>query len=151
MSTPQERIQSDLKAAMRARDGERLSTLRMLLSQLENERISSGQAIDDDAFVAVVRRGLKQRRDAAEQYRQGAREELAAKEEREAAILEEYLPRQASEDDIRRAVEEHVVAHDLAGPKAMGPTMKAMLERFGGTADGATVSRLVREVLAARG
>ena len=151
MTTPLDRVQSDLKDAMRAREAERLSTLRMLLAELKNERIARGAELDDQAFVAVVRRGIKQRRDAAGQYREGGRAELADKEEREVVVLEGYLPRQASEDEIRAAVEEHVVAQGLAGPKAMGPVMKAMQDRFAGTADGATLSRIAREVLAARG
>jgi uncharacterized protein YqeY len=133
---------------MKSGEKERLSTLRMLLSEVNNEEIRSGREVDDAAFPAVVKRALKQRKEAADQFRKGDRPELAAKEEREAAILEEYLPRQASEEEIRAAIVEIVAAQGLAGPAAIGVVMKAVLARFGGAADGALVNRLAREALA---
>lgn len=147
--TPQERIESDVKDAMRARDKERLSTLRMLLSEIKNEKIKLGKDLDDDAFLAVVRRALKQRRDSETQYREGGRDELADKEHREAELLETYLPAQASEDEVRAAIEELVEAEGLSGPKGIGPVMKGMMKRFGASADGATINRLAREILGA--
>src|SRR4029078_9507498 len=87
MSTPQQRIEEDLKQSMKARDAERTSTLRMLLASLKNEKISLGHEVSEEEFVTVVQRGVKQRQDSVEQYRKGGREELAAKEEREAALL----------------------------------------------------------------
>ncbi len=88
MSTPQERIQSDLKDALKAKDRERLDTLRMLLSEIKNEKIRGGREVDEKAFVGLVRKAIKQRKDSAEQYRGGGRGELADKEEREPALLE---------------------------------------------------------------
>src|SRR3954447_9426007 len=93
-AAPQERVQNDLKQAMKARDAERTSTLRMLLAELKNERIKVGHEVGEEEFVAVVQRGVKQRNDSVEQYRQNAREELAAKEEREVKVLTTYLPAQ---------------------------------------------------------
>lgn len=150
MPTPQARVESDLKTALKSGDKERLSTLRLLLTEIKNERIRRGEELDDEAFIAVVRRALKQRQEAAESYRGGARTELAEKEEREAAVLEEYLPKQASEEEVRAAVEEIAAAENLSGPAGMGPLMKAALARFGTAADGKTVSRIAREVLTAR-
>lgn len=147
MSTPQERVQDDVKAAMKARDKERLSTLRMLLTEIKNERIASGEELDEDAFLTVVKRLVKQRRDSVEQYRNGGREELAAKEEQEITVLDEYLPEQVSEDDIRSAVEAFVAENDLSGPRGIGPVMKEMMARFGAAAEGGVVSRIAREVL----
>ena len=147
MTTPLDRVQADIKAAMKAREPERLSTLRMLLSALKNQQIASGESIDDDRFVAVVRTAIKQRKDAADQFRKGDRLELAEKEEAEIEILSPYLPTQASDDEIREAVRAHIEAEGLSGPKAMGMVMKAILAKFGATADGATVSRIAREVL----
>ncbi len=148
MSTPQDRIQADVKAALKARDKERVSTLRMLLAELKNEKIRRGDAVDDDAFLAVVRRGIKQRQDSVEQFRRGDREELAAKEEREIGILEAYMPQQADEGQVREAIRAFVEAEGLSGPKGLGPVMKAMLAHFGGRADGKTINRLAREILA---
>lgn len=147
MSTPQERVQEDVKTAMKARDKERLSTLRMLLTEVKNERIASGEELDEEAFLTVVKRLVKQRRDSVEQYRNGGREELAAKEEQEITVLEDYLPEQVGEDEIRAAVEAFVSENDLSGPRGIGPVMKEMMARFGASAEGGTVSRIAREVL----
>ncbi len=148
MNTPLEQIQADLKAAMKARDKERLGTLRMLLAEIKNEKIRAGKEVDDDAFVRLVRKAVKQREDSAEQYLKGDRGELAAKEEREAGILGAYLPQQVGEDEIRQAVEELVAAEGLSGPQGIGPVMKAMMARFGGTADGKTINQIARQILA---
>jgi uncharacterized protein YqeY len=150
MTTPQQRIESDLKTAMKAGDKERLSTLRMLLADVKNERIRRGGEVDEAGLVALVRKGIKQRQESAEQFRRGGREEQAAKEEREAEHLGEYLPQQAGEEEVRAAVEELVEAEGLSGPAAMGRVMRATMERFGSRADGAVVNRLAREVLEAR-
>lgn len=148
MSTPQERLQNDVKEAMKAQDKERLGTLRMLLTEVKNEKIKLGQELGESEFIAAVRRLVKQRHDSATQYRDGGRAELAEKEEREITILETYLPQQASEDEIRAAIAELVAAQGLTGPKDIGKVMKPTLERFGARADGGTISRLARELLA---
>ncbi len=147
MSTPQERIQSDLKDALKAKDKDRLGTLRMLLTDLKNEKIRRGDEVDEEGFLAAVRRGIKQRRDSEKQFRDGGRQDLADKEKLEAEILAAYLPQQVGEDELRAAVEEHVAAEGLEGPRGIGPVMKAMMKRFGGTADGATIHKIAREVL----
>ncbi len=144
----QARVEAELKAAMKAREAEKVSTLRLLLAEVKNERIRLGQDLDEPAFAAVVQKGIKRRQEAAEQYRKGAREEAAAKEEREAAILQAYLPEQVSEDEIRAAVTEVIRAQGLNGPAALGQVMKAMMARFRGRADGAVVNRIARETLA---
>lgn len=148
MSTPQERIQDDLKQALKAKQPERLATLRMLLSEIKNEKIRAGGEVDDDAFARLVKKAVKQRQDSAEQYRKGDRAELAAKEDREAEILTAYLPEQVGEAEIRQAIEELVASEGLAGPQAIGAVMKAMLARFGGAADGRTINQIARAVLA---
>jgi uncharacterized protein YqeY len=147
MSSPKDRVQDDVKAAMKAGEKEKLATLRMLLTEINNERIRTGEAVDEDRFAALVRKAIKQRHEAAEQFEKGGREESAAKEEREAVFLEEYLPKQATEEEIRAAVERFVAEEGLSGPAAMGPVMKAMLAHFGARADGGTVSKIARQVL----
>jgi uncharacterized protein YqeY len=146
--SPKVRIGNDVKTAMKSGDKERLSTLRMLLSEVNNEEIRSGSEVDDAALPAIVRRSIKQRREAAEQFRKGGRPELAEKEEREIAVLEEYLPKQATEDEIRAVVGEIVAAKGLSGPAAIGVVMKEALARLGSSAEGAVVSRIARELLA---
>jgi hypothetical protein len=145
---PQQRIEADVKAAMKGQEKERLSTLRMLLTEIKNERIRRGSEVDEADFVSLVRKSIKQREDAASQYRAGQREELAAKEEAEIKVLEGYLPAQVDEGQVRAAIEELVAARGLSGPAAIGPVMKEMLARFGASADGATINRIAREVLA---
>ncbi len=144
---PLESIQSDLKTALKAGEKEKVATLRLLLSAIQNEQIARGAALDQAGFLALVRKSIKQRQDSAEQYRQGGREELAAKEEREAEILGAYLPPAVDEDEIRSALREFITARDLSGPSAIGPIMKEMLGRFAGRTDGGTINRLAREIL----
>ena len=134
---------------MKAGDKERLSTLRMLLTELNNEAIKNGE-VDDAGFVVLVRRAIKQRDEAAEQFARGDRPELAAKELREKEILSSYLPAQADEATIRAAAEEIATTQGLAPGAGMGVLMKALRERFGTSADGATLSRVSKEVLQSR-
>ncbi|HEV2851222.1 MAG TPA: GatB/YqeY domain-containing protein [Thermoanaerobaculia bacterium] len=146
---PQQRIEADVKTAMKSGEKEKLSTLRMLLTEIKNERIRrKGEEVDEAGFISLVRKAIKQREDSISQYRQGGREELAAKEEAEMKLLEAYLPAQVDEGQIRAAVEELVASRGLSGPAAIGPIMKEMLARFGSSADGATINRIARETLA---
>jgi hypothetical protein len=147
-TTPQQRIEADLKTAMKAGEKERLSTLRMLLTEVKNEKIRRMGEVDEAGFVSLVRKAIKQREEAAAQYKTGGREELAAKEESEAKMLAEYLPAQVDEGQIRAAIQEVVASRGLSGPAAIGPIMKEMLARFGSSADGSTINRIAREVLA---
>ena len=144
---PQEQIESHVKEALRAGEKEKLSTLRLLLSEIKNERIRGGEEVDEETFFRLVRKGIKQRKDSAEQYRKGSRAELAEAEEREAEYLLAYLPAQASEAELRAAIQDFVEAEGLSGPGAIGPVMKAMVARFSGRSDGGTISRIAREVL----
>lgn len=146
-TTPQQRIEADLKTAMKAGEKERLSTLRMLLTEIKNERIRRGSDVDEPGFVSLVRKAIKQREEASLQYRNGHREELAAKEDSEAKMLAAYLPAQVDEGQIRDAVAALVAERGLSGPAAIGPVMKEMLARFGSAADGAVINRIAREVL----
>lgn len=133
---------------MKSGEKERLSTLRMLLTEIKNERIRRGAEVDEDGFVSLVRKAIKQREESISQYRKGGREELAAKEEAELGMLSAYLPAQVDEAQIRAAVQEIVDEKGLSGPAAMGPIMKGVIARFGSSADGATINRIAREVLA---
>jgi len=147
MTTPQERIEADLKTAMKAGEKERLGTLRMLLTEVKNDRIKRGAEVDEAGFAALVRKAIKQREESVEQYRKGGRPELAEKEEREAGMLAAYLPAQADPAQIRAAVEAFVAERGLSGPAGIGQVMKEMLARFGSAADGATINKIAREVL----
>ena len=146
-TAPQQRVESDLKAALKAGEKAKLSTLRLLLTEIKNERIRLRAEVDEAAFTALIRRAMKQREESAAQYRQGNRADLAAKEESEAATLAAYLPAQLGEEQIRAALQELVTARGLSGAAALGAVMKESRNLFGGAADNATVSRIAREVL----
>ena len=145
--SPRADLERDIKDALRARESERLQTLRMLLAEVKNKSIELGRDLDSDEFTGVVRKGIKQRHEAALQFEQGKRPELQAKELREAEHLERYLPAQVSEDDLRQAIRELVAERGLTAPSGIGPVMKEMMKRFGGAADGAMINRIAREVL----
>jgi len=147
-ASPQQRIEAEVKAAMKSGEKEKLSTLRMLLTEIKNERIRRGGEVDEAGFVSLVRKSIKQREESISQYRAGGREELAAKEAAEVKMLEVYLPAQVDEGQIRAAIEAIVAERGLSGPAAMGTIMKETLARFGSSADGSTINRIAREVLA---
>ncbi len=147
MSTPQETIQTQIKEALKAGDKERLSTLRLLLAAIKNETIRAGEEVDEAGFLKLVRKAIKQRKDSAEQYRKGDREELASKEEREAEILASYLPPQVDEEELRSSIAALVESEGLAGPAASGTIMKTMMAKYAGRTDGGTVNKIARELL----
>lgn len=144
---PQTRLESDLKEAMKARDKDRTSTLRMLLAMVKNRRIELGSEVSEAELVALVRKAIKQREDSVVQYRAGNRPELAQKEESEIVILETYLPPPVDESAVREEVRAYLRSAGLSGPKAMGPAMKELSARFAGKVDGKTLSGIVREAL----
>jgi uncharacterized protein YqeY len=146
-ATPQQRIEAALKSALKSGDKNRLGTMRLLLTDIKNERIRRGGEVDEAGFVSLVRKAIKQREEAAAQYRTGNRQELAAKEEGEAAILAGFLPTGPGEAEMRAAIAALIAERGLSGPAAIGPIMKEMLARFGAAADGAAINRIARELL----
>ena len=148
MSTPKEILDRDIRAALKAGERERLGTLRMLLNEVDNTRIREQREVDDETFARLVRRGIKQREESAEQYEKGGRPELAAKERREIEVLEEYLPPEIDEEELRAAIDAILAELDETAPGAIGPVMREMMSRYAGRADGARINQLVRERLA---
>jgi uncharacterized protein YqeY len=144
-----QRIDQDLTEALKAREAERLGALRMVKTALKlRETEVPGSLGDEDAF-RVLNTLIKQRRDAAEQFRSAGREDLAQKEEREAKIILAYLPGAASGEDMARAVEEAVAETGATSPKDMGAVMKAARARLqGATVDGKALADLVKARLA---
>ena len=146
--TIQEKIQSDLAEAMRSKEALRLSVLRMMKSAVKNKEVDKMRPLEEAEVLGVLNTLVKQRKDSVEQFRKGGREELALKEEAEIKIIEEYLPAGASDEDLRRAIEEAVQETGAASIKDMGKVMKATMARLSGkTADGSRVSQLVKEKL----
>jgi uncharacterized protein YqeY len=146
--TLQEKIQSHLAEAMKSKDQLRLSVLRMMKTAVKNKEIEKMKPLDEGEAMAVLNTLVKQRKDSAEQFRTGGREEMARKEEAEIKIIEQYLPAAASEDDIRKAIGEAIQETGASSMKDMGKVMKATMARLAGkTADGSRVSQLVKEKL----
>ena len=146
--TLQEKIQSQITGAMRNKDSLRLSVLRMMKSAVKNKEIEKMKPLEEAEVLAVLKSLVKQRKDSVDQFRKGGREELAQKEEAEIKIIEEYLPAAASEEEIRKAIEEAVQETGASSLKDMGKVMKATLARLAGkSADGASVSQMVKEKL----
>lgn len=142
------RIQADAVAALKAGDKDRVGVLRMVASDLKKAAIDTGvELVTGEVALGVLRRAVKTRADAADQYEKAGRPELAAKEKAEIVAIEAYLPKAASEDDVRAAARAVIAEKGLVGPKAMGTAMKETLARLGGTADGKVVSRIVGELL----
>lgn len=137
------RIQSDLNAARKQRDKERTLVLSTVLSEIRNKEIDDGREIDDDGVVQVLSRGIKQRKDAADQMRAAGREELADQEGAQAEILSEYLPEGLSEEDVRQLVRGIIAS----GVEEMGPLMGRLMPQIRGRFDGKEANRIVREEL----
>jgi hypothetical protein len=145
-----ERLEQDQKTAMRERAQLRLDTIRMLKSAIKYREIELMKPLDDAGIHGVIASEVKRRRDAAEQYRAGNRQDLADKEDAELAILQAYLPQQLGEDELRAKVDEAVKKVGAQGMKDMGAVMKALMPEIQGRADGKVVSELVKARLSAK-
>ncbi|MFL6527124.1 MAG: GatB/YqeY domain-containing protein [Chthoniobacterales bacterium] len=149
--TLQERIDNDLKDAMRAKDATRLGVLRMLKSAVKNSAIEKGGAtatLDDSEATAVIRKQVKQRQDSIESFEKGGRSELAAKEKEELAVLQHYLPQQLGADELQKIVRDTIAELNASSKAQMGAVMKAVQAKIAGRADGKTVSQEVQRQLA---
>ena len=157
MPTISERIATDIITAMKAKEADKLTTLRMVKAALQSKEIDKRAALDEAEQQAVLTTMLKQRRDSVEQFTKGNRPELAAKEQAEIAIIDAYMPQAAGEDEIRTVVQS-VISHltaDACGvrppAKEMGTVMKVVRQRLlanGVRADGKVVSDIIKEELA---
>jgi hypothetical protein len=143
-----ERIQGDLTAAMKEKDELRLSVLRMVKSALKNKEIEKMRSLDDLESLQVLQTLVKQRRESVDQFRKGGRPDLADKETKEIAIIEQYLPAAPSDQEMRRAIEAAIAEESADSLKQMGAVIKAARARLEGKAvDGKVLSDKVRERL----
>ncbi len=147
MSDIKKKLQDDVKAAMKSRDQLTLDTLRMVLSAIKNKEIEKKADIDDSVISSLISTLVKQRREAAELYRKGDREELAQKEEKEIVLLQAYLPEEISKDEICRIVDDGLKEAGANSLADMGKAMKVVMAKVAGRADGKVVSEVVREKL----
>ena len=142
-----ERIKADATAAAKAQDRERLGALRLLLDALNKESKEARGELDEQREVAVLKRERKRRAEAAEAYRKGGRDELATSEDAEAAVIEQYLPAEISDEELEGIVADALSETGAASQKEMGKVMAAVMSKAGGRADGRRVSELVRSKL----
>ena len=140
-------ITEDMKAAMRAKDAERLSTIRMLLAACKQREVDERIELDDNAVVGLVDKLIKQRKDSIAAFRQGGRSDLVDKESAEVRVLEAYLPQRLGADEIAAAVAALVAELGASGPADMGRVMAAAKARLSGQAEMALVSAAVKHAL----
>jgi uncharacterized protein YqeY len=144
-----ERLDAEMKAAMKDKAVLKLSVIRMLKSAIKYREIELMKTLDDAGVQGVIASEIKRRRDSVEQYRQGAREDLAQKEEAELAVLQAYQPAQLSPEELAKLVDDAIGRTGAQGPKDMGKVMKELLPEVQGKAEGKVVSELVKQKLAA--
>lgn len=142
-----DRIQDDMKTAMKARDSERLNAIRLLMAAIKQREVDERITLDDAAVVTVVDKLIKQRRDSITQYEQAGREELAAAERAEIDVLSPYLPAQMSAEDVAAAVQAAIAQTGASSPADMGKVMGVLKPQLAGKTDLAAVSQLVKAAL----
>ncbi len=146
-----EQILDELKTAMKAKDKDRLQVLRSLKAKLQEKEIAErkdGEAtLTEEQAIAVLMKAAKQRKESITQFEEGGREDLAEKEKSELAIIEEYLPKMLTEDEVREVVSKKIVDLGAEGPQDMGKVMGPIMGMLKGKADGGLVSKVVKEEL----
>jgi uncharacterized protein YqeY len=142
-----EKIDADIKGALKSGAKDKVSALRMLSAALKNKQIDKRRPLTDDEVIETVRSLIKQRKDSIEQFAKGGRQDLVDKETAEIPVLEVYLPKQLSREEVEAMVRDAVAQTGAQGPKDMGKVMKALVPLIGGRADNKLVSELVKNAL----
>ena len=142
-----QKIIEDLKDAMKARDKIHISCLRMLKTSIKNLQVEKRRELKDDEIQAVISSQIRKGKESAKEFRQGKREELAAKEEKEVEILYTYLPKQLESNEIKRILEETISELSAEGLKDLGKVMKAAMTRMAGKAQGREVNEIAKKLL----
>ena len=143
-----EELEEDVKDAMRAGDAARRDALRLILSSLKSAEKDLLRPLTEDEELQVLQRERKKRIEAAEAFRGGGREEQAAKEEAELAVLEEFMPEPLTEEELERILDDAIAENGATSMRDMGRVMKDVMPQIAGRADGAAVSQMLREKLA---
>lgn len=143
-----ERIEGELKQAMRARDRERTDTLRLTLVSLRSAEKDLARPLKEDEELQVLQRERKRRTEAAEAFREGGRAEQADKEERELEIIQEFMPEPVSDEELERIIDDAIAETGATSLRDLGRVMADVMPQVAGRADGSTVSQVVREKLA---
>ena len=148
MSALKDQITEDMKTAMRAKDSERLGTIRLLLAALKQKEVDERVVLDDAAVIAIVDKLIKQRKDSLEAFQKAERKDLADKEAAELVVLQAYLPARLSADEVAATVKAIVAELGASGPGDMGKVMGAVKAKLAGKADMGQVSAAVKAALA---
>ena len=141
-------IKAEMKAAMRAKDKPRLGTIRLIQAEFKRIEVDERIEVSDERAIVVLDKMLKQRRDSSQQYKDAGREELAAQEDLEISIIQEFLPAQLSEDEINSMIDDAIASSDASGMQAMGAVMGQLKPQLQGKADMGAVSQMVKARLA---
>lgn len=141
------KLQQEMKAALKSGDKDRLSTIRMLISEIKKVQIDSKKELSDQEVISILQKYVKQRREAYGQYKSAGREDLAEKEMAEISVVEEFLPTPLSEEEIAKIVDDVIDEVKASSIKDMGKVIKLVMEKVNGRAEGSTVSRIVKEKL----
>ncbi len=142
-----QKLQEEMKTALKSGDKERLSVIRMLISEIKKAQIDAKKELTDDDIINILQKYAKQRKESIKQYKEAGRKDLAEKEELELKIVSEFLPEALSEKEIEKIVEETIKETGASSMKDMGKVMKAVMEKVKGRADGSIVSKIVKEKL----
>ena len=142
-----DRIEKGFKEALKDKDADKISTLRMLKADLQNLAIQKKEELKDENIIKVIQKQVKQRKDSIEQFKKGNRDDLAAKEEKELAVLEAFLPKMLSKEELEKIVKDAIAELGATTKKDMGNVIKAVMAKSQGRADGKTVSGLVAGLL----
>ena len=149
-----DRLQEDIKAAMRAKAADQLTTLRLITAAIKQKEVDERVSLDDGQVLSVIEKMVKQRKDSIAQFQAGGRQDLVDKESAELVLLQSYLPAQLSEEEIRAEVraglDALITAGEAVSPALMGKVMAQLKPRLAGRADMGTVSRLIIEALSSR-
>ncbi|PLS32514.1 aspartyl-tRNA amidotransferase [Carnobacterium maltaromaticum] len=140
-------LNEDMKTAMRAKDKETLSVVRMLKASLQNEQIKLGEELNADQELTILAREMKQRRDSVTEFKKADRQDLVDKTQAEIEIVEKYMPKQLSEDEIKTIVSAAIAKVGASSMKDFGQVMGAVMPETKGKADGNEVNRIVKELL----
>ena len=144
-----QRIDADMKAAMRAKDKERLGTIRLILAAIKQREVDERITLTDTDVLAVLDKMIKQRRDSITQFQQAGRQELADKEAAEVAVIQEYMPAALSDGEVDALIAEAIASSGASSPQDMGKIMALLKPKLQGRADMGLVSRKVKEKLSA--
>ena len=142
-----DRLSSELKESLKARNQLKVEVIRLLKSSIKNKEIEKLSPLTDEEILGVIISAAKQRRDSIEQFQKGGREDLVQKETSELEILQTFLPQQLSDKEVENEIKAIITETGASSPKDMGKVMKVLIPRIKGRADGAKVSSLVKEIM----